>query len=119
MGGGGVGIGGHQAQVALKPRNHMRKHDAAQVVFRNWPNTVSESTVSNTELSELFALTEIRGESSVSSSQPTICATKRTHRVCRRTHRVRPQNSLSKVSSPKQYSRNSIPPVSYVSESHV
>ena len=40
------------------------------------PNTVSESTVSNTELSEFFALTELRGESSVSSSQPILCVHK-------------------------------------------
>ena len=43
---------------------------------------VSESTVSNTELSEFVALTAFRGESSVSSSQPIICVTKfvpRTH----------------------------------------
>ena len=33
----------------------------------NRPNTVSESTVSNTELSEFLALTEFWGESSVSS----------------------------------------------------
>ena len=36
--------------------------------FGDGPNTVSESTVSNTELSEFFALTEFRGENSVSSS---------------------------------------------------
>ena len=36
---------------------------------------------SNTELSEFLALTEFRGESSVSSSQPIICVPKRTHRV--------------------------------------
>ena len=47
----------------------------------NGPNTVSESTVSNTELSEFLALTEFRGESSVSSSRPTIRVIKRTHRV--------------------------------------
>ena len=60
------------------------------------PNTVSESTVSNTELSESFGLTELRRENSVSSSQPIICVPKRTHqvlfwrthRVCRRTQRV-------------------------------
>ena len=54
------------------------------------PNTVSESTVSNAELSEFFALTELRGENSVSSSQAFICVTKRTHRVFDRTHRVCP-----------------------------
>ena len=43
--------------------------------FGNGPNTVSESTVSNTELSEFLALTEFRGENSVSSSQTIIfCA---------------------------------------------
>ena len=35
-----------------------------------------------------LALTEFWGESSVSSSQPTICVLRRTHRVFRRTHRV-------------------------------
>ena len=35
-----------------------------------------------------FALTELRGENSVSSSQPIICVPKWTHRVYRRTHRV-------------------------------
>ena len=48
---------------------------------RRWPNTVSESTVSNTELSEFFALSEFWGASSVSSSRPIICVPKRTHRV--------------------------------------
>ena len=38
-----------------------------------------------------FALTEFRGENSVSSSQPTICVPKRAHRVFRRTHRVCPK----------------------------
>ena len=45
------------------------------------PNTVSESTVSNTELSEFLALAEFRGESSVSSSRPIICVKKGTHQV--------------------------------------
>ena len=36
-----------------------------------------------------IALTELRGENSLSSSQPIICVRKRTHRVFRRTHRVR------------------------------
>ena len=45
----------------------------------NRPNTVSESTVSNSV--SFFALTEFWGESSVSSSQPTMCVPKRTHRV--------------------------------------
>ena len=46
----------------------------------------------------------------MSSSQPIICVPKRTHRVFRRTHRVCPKT----FSPPKQYSRNSIPPVSYI-----
>ena len=56
-------------------------------------------------------LTEFRGANSASSSQPIICVQTRTHRVCCRTHRVLPENSvrLSEFSSPKQYSRNSIP----------
>ena len=56
------------------------------------PNTVSESTVSNTELSEFcLVLTEFRGENSVSSSQPIICVPKQIHRDFRRTHRVCPK----------------------------
>ena len=55
----------------------------------NRSNTVSESTVSNTELSEFFGPHRVPGESSVSSSQPIICVLKRTHRVFCRTHRVR------------------------------
>ena len=80
-------------------------------IFGDGPNTVSESTVSNTELSEFFGLTEFRGANSVSSFQPIICVPRRTHRVFRRTHRVCAPK-LSEFSSPKQYSRNSIPPVS-------
>ena len=37
------------------------------------PNTVRESTVSNMGLSEFLALTEFRGENSVSSSPPRVC----------------------------------------------
>ena len=53
--------------------------------FGNGPKTFSESTVSNTELSEFFGPPEFRGESSVSSSQPIICLLKRSHRASRRT----------------------------------
>ena len=35
-----------------------------------------------------LAFTELRGENSVSSSQPIICVPNRTHRIFRRTHRV-------------------------------
>ena len=43
----------------------------------NGPNTVSGSTVSNTELSEFSGLIEFRGANSVSSFQPIICVCKR------------------------------------------
>ena len=39
----------------------------------------------------LLALTEFLGEGSVSSSEPSICVPKRTHRVFRGTHRVCPK----------------------------
>ena len=53
--------------------------------YGDGPNTVSESTVSNTEQSEFFGgLTEFRGANSVSSFQPIICVQTRTHRVSRR-----------------------------------
>ena len=46
----------------------------------NGPKMVSESTVSNSELSECyFCLTEFQGENSVSSFQPFIDVPKRTH----------------------------------------
>ena len=68
--------------------------------IRNRPNTVSESTASNTELREFLALTELWAENSVSSSQPVICVQKRTHRVCRRTQWVLSSETLPS----KQYS---------------
>ena len=46
-----------------------------------------------------FALTEFRGENSVTPSQPNICVTKRTHRVFRRTHQACPQTQWGSVSS--------------------
>ena len=58
-----------------------------------------------------FALTEFWGENSVSSSQPIICVTKRTHRVLHRTHRVCPKTQWVLFSDAvllRQYS-----PVSY------
>ena len=67
------------------------------VTVGNRPNTVSGSTVSNTELSEFFGLTEFRGASSVSSFQPFICVPKRTHRVFRRTHRVCPKTQPTRA----------------------
>ena len=61
-----------------------------------------------------LGLTELRGENSVSSSQPIICVPKRTHRF-RQNSPSLPQNSvrLSEFSPPTQYPRNSILPVSY------
>ena len=46
-----------------------------------------------------FALSEFRGENSVSSSRPSICVTKHTHRVFRRTHWVCPKIQRGSVSS--------------------
>ena len=60
-------------------------------IFGNGPNTVSESTVSNTKLSEFFCPHRVPGENLVSSSLPIICVLKRTHRVFLRTHRVCPK----------------------------
>ena len=85
------------------------------VNFGDGPNTVSESAVSNTELSEFFGAHRVPGrENSVSSSQPFVCVTKRTHRVFSQNSPSLPQNSVrpSEFSSPKQYFRNSILPVS-------
>ena len=65
-----------------------------------------------------LGLTEFRGASSLSSFQPILCGPKRTHRVFSQNSPSLPQNSvrLSEFSSPKQYSRNSIPPVSYMKQ---
>ena len=50
-----------------------RNLGSGAAVYGDWPNAVSERTVSSTELSEVFALTKFQGESSVSCSQPIIC----------------------------------------------
>ena len=55
-----------------------------------------------------LALTEFRGESSVSSSRPFICVPKRTHRVFS-AELTEFATGLSEFSLPKQYSWNSIP----------
>ena len=75
---------------------------------KGWTRSRARSQTPNTV--SFSALAEFRGESSASSSQPIICAPKRTHeffrrshRACRRTHRA--------LSIPKQYSRNGIPVV--------
>ena len=66
------------------------------------PNSVSFS-----------GLTEFRGANSASSSRPIICARRNSPSFSQNSPSL-PQNSvrLSEFSSPKQYSRNSIPPVS-------
>ena len=68
------------------------------------PNTVSGSTASNTELSEFFCLhrVPVRELSEFLSA----------YYLCELTEFSLPQNSvrLSEFSSPKQFSRNSIPP---------
>ena len=72
--------GMHWTELPDKSSNKKGKN--VRGMIRNGPNTVSESTVSNTELSEFFlALTEIRGVNSVSSFRPTMSVPKRTHRV--------------------------------------
>ena len=90
----GVARGGQQQFATQTLRVHLL---GLQDSFGNGPkfNTVSESTVSDTELTphslSFLVLTEFRRENSVSSSRPTICVPKRTHRVFRRTHRVCPK----------------------------
>ena len=59
-----------------------------------------------------FALTELQGENSVSSSQPIICVlfAELTEFFAELTEFAA---ELSEFSLPKQYSRNSTPPVSH------
>ena len=73
-------IGAPTAPRARKPGHHTCRING---FFGYGLNTVSGSTVSNTELSELFGsgLTEFRGANSVSSFQSIICVPKRIHRV--------------------------------------
>ena len=84
--------------------------------FGNGPNTASERAVSNTELSEVFALAEFREESSSELlSAHYLCDQANSPSSFSQSSASLPQNSvrLSKFSSPKKYSRNSIPPISY------
>ena len=67
----------------------------------NGPNTVSGSAVSNTELREFFCLSEFL-------SAYYLCA-----KVNSPSFSQNSPSLPSEFSSPKQYSRNSIPPVSY------
>ena len=72
------------------------------------PNTFSESTASNTELSDLFGPHRVPGRElseflAACYLTNTICLQNRTHRVVRRTHQVAAE--LSEFSLPKQYCR--------------
>ena len=76
------------------------------------PNTVPESTVSNTELSEFFCPHRVPGtELNEFLSAYYLCAKANSPSFSQNSPSL-PQNSvrLSEFSSPKQYSRNSIPP---------
>ena len=80
----------------------------------NGPNTASESTVSNTELSEFFCPHPVPGrELSEFLSAYYLCDKANSPSFSQNSPSL-PQNSvrLSEFSSPKQYSRNSILPVS-------
>ena len=85
-----------------------------QQLIGNGPNTVSESTVSNTELSELFCPHRVPGrELSEFLSAYYLCAKANSPSFSQNSPSL-PQNlvRLSEFPSPKQCSRNSIPPVS-------
>ena len=74
------------------------------------PNTVSESTVSNTKLSEFFGPHRVLGrELSEFLSADSLCARANSPIFSQHSASLL-QNSVS-FFSPKQYSRNSIPPV--------
>ena len=86
--------------------------------LRDGPNTVSESTVSNTKLSDLFCPHRVPGRElseflSGRVSAYYLCDSANSPSLSQNSPSL-PQNSvrLSEFSSPKQYSRNSIPPVS-------
>ena len=84
------------------------------ICFGNGSNTVSGSTVSNTELSELFGAHWVSGsELSEFLSAYYLCVNTNSPSFSQNSPSL-PQKSvrLSEFSSPKQYSRNSIPPVS-------
>ena len=80
--------------------------------FRNGPNTVSESTVSNTKLSELFCPHQVPGRELSECLSAFLCVWKRTHRVFF-AELTELAAELSEFFLPKQCSRNSILPVSY------
>ena len=81
----------------------------------NGPNTVSGSTVSNTELSEFFGAHRVPGREVSEFLSAYFLFVKANSLSFSQNSPSLSQNSvrLSEFSSPKQYSRNSIPPVSY------
>ena len=85
-------------------------------ILGDGPNTVSEGTVSNTELSEFFCPHRVLGrELSEFLSASYLCDKANSPSFSQNSPSL-PQNSvrLSEFPSPKQHSRNSIPPVSYI-----
>ena len=87
------------------------KHLSCCVSVFSGPNTVSESTVSNTELSEFFGPHRVpgRGLSEFTRSPLFVCKCELTESFAELTEFAA---ELSEFSLPKQYSRNDIPPVS-------
>ena len=81
-------------------------------IFGNGRNTVSGSTVSNTELSEFFGAHRVLGSelSEFLFSLLLVCQSELTEFFAELTEFA---PKLSEFSPPKQYARNSIPPVSY------
>ena len=79
---------------------------------RNGPNTVSGSTVSNTEITEFFCPHRVPGRelSEFLSAYYFVCKSELTEFLAELTKFAA---ELSEFSLPKQYSQNSIPPVSY------
>ena len=95
-------------------RIYCRPRKGGCLSFKDGPNTVSESTVSNTELSEFFRPHWLPGsELSEFLSAYNLCAKANSPSSSQNSPSL-PRNSvrLSEFSSPKQCSRNSIPPVS-------
>ena len=85
--------------------------DLSFFLFGNGPNTVSESTVSNPELSEFFGPHRVPGrELSEFLSACYVCQSELAEFFAELTELT---VKLSEWSSPTQHTRNSIPPVSH------
>ena len=92
----------------------VKQISAPPLFIGNGPNTVSGSTVSNTKLSEFFGAHCVLGsELSEFISAYYLCVNANSPSSSQNSPSL-PQNSvrLSEFSSPKQYSRNSVPSVS-------